>query len=181
MVWSRQFMAAAGYDPRAALDLWDLMAAVEADAASRGQPLSLSDRLSLLQTHPTSNVRQDVRKLAGREYMNFVVADAVRNLLQALARLMPKALELYKQSDVYKQIIARRLQKKQEADKARTTEVAEKKQEKDSMAIRAREVVDTEVAMQQVEKEQKQHSIERADGGMLPSASQPVMEQVRLV
>jgi predicted Zn-dependent protease len=60
MVWSRQFMAEAGYDPRAALDLWDLMAAVEADAASRGQPLSLSDRLSLLQTHPTSNVRQDV-------------------------------------------------------------------------------------------------------------------------
>jgi predicted Zn-dependent protease len=54
-------MAEAGYDPRAALDLWDLMAAVEADAASRGQPLSLSDRLSLLQTHPTSNVRQDVR------------------------------------------------------------------------------------------------------------------------
>jgi predicted Zn-dependent protease len=64
-------MAEAGYDPRAALDLWDLMAAVEADAASRGQPLSLSDRLSLLQTHPTSNVRQDVRKLAGREHVEF--------------------------------------------------------------------------------------------------------------
>ncbi|KAH8085901.1 peptidase family M48-domain-containing protein [Filobasidium floriforme] len=152
------FMAEAGYDPRAALDLWDLMAAVEADAASRGQPLSLSDRLSLLQTHPTSNVRQD-----------------------ALARLMPKALELYKQSDVYKQTIARRLQKKQEADKARTTEVAEKKQDKENMAIRAREVVDTEVAMQQVEREQKQDGIERADGGKLPSASKPVTEQVRLV
>lgn len=55
-----QFMAEAGYDPRAALDLWDLMAAVEADSVSRGQPLSLSDRLSLLQTHPTSQVRQDV-------------------------------------------------------------------------------------------------------------------------
>ena len=71
MVWSRQFMAEAGYDPRAALDLWDLMAAVEADAASRGQPLSLSDRLSLLQTHPTSNVRQDVSQLAGHEYVEF--------------------------------------------------------------------------------------------------------------
>jgi len=94
---------------------------------------------------------------------------------------MPKALELYKQSDVYKQTIARRLQKKQEADKARTTEVAEKKQDKENMAIRAREVVDTEVTMQQVEKEQKQHSIERADGGMLPSAPKPVTEQVRLV
>jgi hypothetical protein len=94
---------------------------------------------------------------------------------------MPKALELYKQSDVYKQTIARRLQKKQEADKARTTEVAEKKQEKESIVIRAREVVDTEVAMQQVEREQKQDAIGRADGGMLPSASKPVTEQVRLV
>jgi ribonuclease HI len=113
--------------------------------------------------------------------LNFVVADAVRNLIQALARLMPKALELYKQSDVYKQTIARRLQKKQEADRARTTEVAEKKQDKENMAIRAREVVDTEVAMRQVEREQKQDGIERADDGMLPSASKPVTEQVRLV
>jgi predicted Zn-dependent protease len=53
-------MAEAGYDPRAALDLWDLMAAVEADAAARGQSLSLTDRLTLLQTHPTSNTRQEV-------------------------------------------------------------------------------------------------------------------------
>jgi ribonuclease HI len=113
--------------------------------------------------------------------LNFVAADAVRNLIQALARLMPKALELYKQSDVYKQTIARRLQKKQEADRARTTEVAEKKQDKENMAIRAREVVDTEVAMRQVEREQKQDGIERADDGMLPSASKPVTEQVRLV
>jgi hypothetical protein len=85
-----------------------------------------------------------------------IVADAVRTILQALARLMPKALELYKQSDVYKQTIARRLQKKQEADKARTTEVAEKKQD-------------------------KQYGIEGTEGGMLPSASKPVTEQVRLV
>jgi ribonuclease HI len=94
---------------------------------------------------------------------------------------MPKALELYKQSDVYKQTIARRLQKKQEADKARTTEVAEKQQDKENMAIRAREVVDSEVAIQQVAREQKQDGNERADGGMLPSASKPVTEQVRLV
>lgn len=55
-----QFMASAGYDPRAALDLWDLMAAVEADAAAQGRPVSIEDRLSFLQTHPTSQVRQEV-------------------------------------------------------------------------------------------------------------------------
>lgn len=53
-------MATAGYDPRAALDLWDLMSAVEADAAARGTPASITDRLSLLQTHPTSHARQEV-------------------------------------------------------------------------------------------------------------------------
>jgi len=53
-------MAEAGYDPRAALDLWDLMAAVEADTVARGQSLTLTDRLELLQTHPTSQNRQDV-------------------------------------------------------------------------------------------------------------------------
>lgn len=57
----RQFMASAGYDPRAAFDLWDLMAAVEADAAAHGSPVSVADQFSLLQTHPTSHVRQEVR------------------------------------------------------------------------------------------------------------------------
>ncbi|KAJ9114480.1 hypothetical protein QFC20_001353 [Naganishia adeliensis] len=52
------FMATAGYDPRAALDLWDLMAAVEADAAASGTPVSIEDSLSFLHTHPTSQVRQ---------------------------------------------------------------------------------------------------------------------------
>jgi predicted Zn-dependent protease len=53
-------MATAGYDPRAALDLWDLMAAVEADAAADGAPVSIEDSLSFLHTHPTSQVRQQV-------------------------------------------------------------------------------------------------------------------------
>lgn len=68
-------MAAAGYDPRAAIDLWDLMAAVEADAASHGESPSLEDRLSLLRTHPTSQARQE-----------------------AIARLMPKALGVFEES-----------------------------------------------------------------------------------
>lgn len=68
-------MAAAGYDPRAAIDLWDLMAAVEADAARHGESPSLEDRLTLLRTHPTSHARQE-----------------------AIARLMPKALGVYEES-----------------------------------------------------------------------------------
>ncbi len=53
-------MATAGYDPRAALDLWELMAAVEADAAQTGQAVSMENRFALLRTHPTSQVRQEV-------------------------------------------------------------------------------------------------------------------------
>lgn len=89
-------MAEAGYDPRAALDLWDLMSAVEADAALQGQTPSLSDRLSLLRTHPTSQYRQ-----------------------QALARLMPNALNLYKASEGYK-----RRQDGQREGKSKTGKVA---------------------------------------------------------
>lgn len=55
-----QFMASAGYDPRAALDLWDLMSAVEADTAANGTPVSIAERFSLLRTHPTSEKRQEV-------------------------------------------------------------------------------------------------------------------------
>lgn len=57
-------MASAGYDPRAALDLWDLMAAVEADAAAQGRPVSIEDQLSFLHTHPTSQARQEVSRLS---------------------------------------------------------------------------------------------------------------------
>ena len=50
-------MAAAGYDPRAALDLWEMMQAVEADAAQSGQPVSAENKYALLRTHPTSEAR----------------------------------------------------------------------------------------------------------------------------
>lgn len=40
---------------------------------------------------------------------------------------MPKALELYKKSDVYKAQIARQIQRKREADETRTAESTEKK------------------------------------------------------
>jgi predicted Zn-dependent protease len=58
-----QLMAAAGYDPRAAVDLWELMACVEADAAAAGQPVSVADRFALLRTHPASIERQKALEL----------------------------------------------------------------------------------------------------------------------
>lgn len=53
-------MATAGYDPRAASDLWELMACVEDDAAAMGQGISVENRFTLLRTHPTSDVRLKV-------------------------------------------------------------------------------------------------------------------------
>lgn len=49
-------MATAGYDPRAAQDLWEFMAAVEADNAAKGQT-TVENRFALLRTHPTSEER----------------------------------------------------------------------------------------------------------------------------
>lgn len=55
-----ELMAIAGYDPRAMLDLWGLMACVEEDAQRMGQSVSIENRLQLLRTHPTSQARQEV-------------------------------------------------------------------------------------------------------------------------
>ncbi|BEI80257.1 hypothetical protein CcaverHIS002_0107860 [Cutaneotrichosporon cavernicola] len=54
-----EIMARAGYHPRAMLDLWELMAAVEADAEAMGYGRSIETRFQLLRTHPTSEARQE--------------------------------------------------------------------------------------------------------------------------
>ncbi|KAG9038665.1 hypothetical protein FRB95_000255 [Tulasnella sp. JGI-2019a] len=52
------FMSKAGYHPHALLDLWDIMAVLEEEAAAAGQPVTISDRVPFLKTHPTSSQRQ---------------------------------------------------------------------------------------------------------------------------
>lgn len=51
------------------------MAAVEADAAAAGQPISIGEKFELLQTHPNSGQRQ-----------------------RHIEKLLPRALELYKEA-----------------------------------------------------------------------------------
>ncbi|KDQ21509.1 hypothetical protein BOTBODRAFT_40272 [Botryobasidium botryosum FD-172 SS1] len=70
-----EYMAKAGYDPQFAIDLWDVMAAVEEDAAASGQAISIQDRMTLLRTHPTSLQRQ-----------------------KNIQSILPKAMELYRAS-----------------------------------------------------------------------------------
>ena len=57
-----ELMATAGYDPRAAMDLWELMGCVEADAEAMGTKTSVEDRFALLRTHPTSGERYEALK-----------------------------------------------------------------------------------------------------------------------
>lgn len=54
-----ELMAMGGYDPRGMLDLWELMACVEADAEAAGQTNGF-DKVDLLRTHPTSEARREV-------------------------------------------------------------------------------------------------------------------------
>ncbi|WWC91647.1 uncharacterized protein L201_006593 [Kwoniella dendrophila CBS 6074] len=68
-----EIMATAGYDPRAAQDLWELMAAVEADAEAAGQAVKVENKFAMLRTHPTSEARQE-----------------------ALAKDMPAALKIWR-------------------------------------------------------------------------------------
>lgn len=54
------FMAKAGYDPRAAMDLWDIMGQLEADMK---KSQSLDERVPFLRTHPTNHQRlEDIQK-----------------------------------------------------------------------------------------------------------------------
>ena len=92
--------------------------------------------------------------------------------------MMPKALDLYKQSDVYKQTIMRRLQRKEKADETRTSESAVK------IAAKAREVVDNEAKMQELES--KQGSLDNTQDELVSTtgtASSPadIPGQARLV
>lgn len=50
-------MATAGYDPRASLDLWELMKCVEEDAVSLGKSVNAENKFGFLRTHPTSDDR----------------------------------------------------------------------------------------------------------------------------
>ncbi|KAG8879217.1 guanine nucleotide-binding protein subunit alpha [Tulasnella sp. 332] len=52
------YLSRAGYNPHALLDLWEIMAVVEESAAAAGQPISITDRVPFLKTHPTSLQRQ---------------------------------------------------------------------------------------------------------------------------
>lgn len=83
-------MATAGYDPRAALDLWEFMSCVEADAAAAGQSPTVEDRFALLRTHPTSEERQralekdiDGAMRLWREHAPKVKAQVKRSMAQA--------------------------------------------------------------------------------------------------
>lgn len=94
--------------------------------------------------------------------------------------MMPKALELYKQSDVYKKIILKKFQRKDDADKTRTME------DPDKIAAKARKVVDKEVKIQKLENGQGKNADNKDEvipaAVLTPPPSPPtVTEQARLV
>lgn len=70
-----EILALAGYDPRAMLDLWELLASVEAEAEANGRSKTMEQRFQLLRTHPTSEARQE-----------------------AIAHNLPKAMKLWQEA-----------------------------------------------------------------------------------
>lgn len=58
-----ELMARAGFDPRAALELWEILNEVEADVTTKGQHGGITDHIALLRTHPTGEQRLAVSGL----------------------------------------------------------------------------------------------------------------------
>jgi predicted Zn-dependent protease len=87
-------MATAGYDPRASLDLWELMKCVEEDAVNLGKSVNAENKFGFLRTHPTSDER-----------------------LQALEKDMPGAMRLWRSHLPERVRVRMKREEKEEKDK----------------------------------------------------------------
>ncbi|ORY89811.1 peptidase family M48-domain-containing protein [Leucosporidium creatinivorum] len=67
-----ELMAKAGFDPRGAVTLWEILTEVENDVTTTGEHGTITDHIALLRTHPTGEQR-----------------------LEDLKRHLPQALKLY--------------------------------------------------------------------------------------
>lgn len=52
-----QLMAKAGFDPRGAVTLWEILTEVEEDVTATGEHGTITDHIALLRTHPTGEQR----------------------------------------------------------------------------------------------------------------------------
>ncbi|KAK4702164.1 hypothetical protein P7C70_g4064, partial [Phenoliferia sp. Uapishka_3] len=81
-----EIMAKAGFDPRGALALWEILNEVEQDVQEIGEHGTITSRIALLRTHPTGEKR-----------------------LQTLQQLLPNALEIYEETIAAKALTQRLL------------------------------------------------------------------------
>lgn len=68
-------MAKAGFDPRGAVTLWEILTEAEEDVTETGEHGNITDHIALLRTHPTGEQR-----------------------LSDLREHLPRAIKLYEQS-----------------------------------------------------------------------------------
>ncbi|KAK4054242.1 glutamate--ammonia ligase [Microbotryomycetes sp. JL201] len=70
-----ELMARAGFDPRGAIALWEILNEVESDVSATGEHGTITDHIAFLRTHPTGERR-----------------------IEELKRAMPKAVKLYEEA-----------------------------------------------------------------------------------
>jgi hypothetical protein len=86
-------MAAAGYDPRASLDLWFLLNEIGLEGAQNGP---LLQKAPFLRTHPTGDQRFKVG--SSLRHRSCIRADRRCSVPKKLEKHMPKALEIFEKA-----------------------------------------------------------------------------------
>ena len=98
-------MAKAGFDPRGAVTLWEILTEVEEDVSETGEHGTITDHIALLRTHPTGEQRlSDLRdhlpraiKLYEQSKKERLALDAIKSAMKEVAAQEERNIELVRE------------------------------------------------------------------------------------
>ncbi|KAM0789467.1 hypothetical protein ACM66B_000287 [Microbotryomycetes sp. NB124-2] len=89
-----ELMARAGFDPRGAITLWEILNEVEADVSATGEHGTITDHIAFLRTHPTGERRiEDLKKAMPKAVKLYETALQERNRIRETKEAMRRVAQ----------------------------------------------------------------------------------------